>query len=314
MHNKIIGTAIIFLFCSIIACAQPSKDVEQLKEFKYQKDIIYKTIGGDTLDMILFLPPNVKQGTKMPVMLYTHGGGWGGGNKFNILGAPFIGTLKTILNKGIACATIDYRLTRVGRSTVYDCVSDCKDAARFLMKNAEKYSLDVDRMGVWGGSAGGHLCLMTALADNKYFKGDESLQQYEPNFLCTVSYFPLTSFVKTEYLKDSNFEKPQRFISILGGPLSEKQNLAKRLSPVEWINKNSTPVFLLHGEQDKVLPIEQSIYLEEVGKAKGADIKLLRVKNAGHSFNGKNISPSMDDINKIAAEYIIKKLIIEKNK
>ncbi len=314
MYYRIIGTAFSIIFCTIISCAQMSRDAVQLKEFEYQKDIIYKTIGGDTLDLILFLPSNVKQGTKVPVMLYTHGGGWGGGNKFNILGAPFIGTLKTILNKGIACATIEYRLTRVGKSTAYDCVSDCKDAARFLMKNAEKYSLDVDRMGVWGGSAGGHLSLMTALADNKSFKGDESLQKYEPNFLCVVSYFPLTSFVKTEYLKGSNFENSPRFISILGGLLSEKQDLAKMLSPAEWIHKNSTPVFLLHGEQDNVLPIKQSIYLEEVGKAKGADIKLLRVKNAGHSFNGENISPTMDEINKIAAEYIIEKLMIKKIK
>ena len=107
----------------------------------------------------------------MPVMIFTHGGGWGGGNKYKILGAPFIGTLQTLLNNGIACATIDYRLTRLGKSTAYDCVVDCKDAARFLMKNAKKYGLDVHRMGVWGGSAGGHLSLMTALAANNTLKG-----------------------------------------------------------------------------------------------------------------------------------------------
>lgn len=143
-------------------------------------------------------------------------------------------------------------------------------------------------------------------------QSSKDMEKYKPDFLCVVSYFPLTSFVKTEYLKDSNFGKPQRFIPILGGLLSENQNLAKMLSPAEWMNKHSTPVFLLHGDQDKVLPIEQSIYLEEVGKAKGADINLLRVKNAGHSFNGENISPSMADINKIAAEYIIEKLMIGK--
>lgn len=301
-------TVFILLFCAIISRAQTSKEVDKLKDFNYQKDIIYKTVNGDTLDMILFLPPHVKQRAKMPVMLYTHGGGWGGGNKFNVLGAPFIGTLKTILNNDIVCASIEYRLTRVGKSTVYDCVTDCKDAARFLMKNAAKYSLDINRMGVWGGSAGGHLSLMTALADNDSFKGSESLQKYGPSFLCIVSYFPLTSFVQTEYLKGSNFENSPRFIPILGGLLSEKLELAKKLSPVEWITKKSTPVFLLHGEEDNVLPIKQSLYLEEVGKLRGADVKLMRIKNAGHSFNGENISPTMDEINKIAAEYIIEKL------
>jgi len=311
MYFRIITSALVLLYCSINANAQSSKDIERLKEFNYEQNIVYKIIDGDTLDMIIFFPKE-KINTKMPVMLYTHGGGWGGGDKLNIMGRPFLGTLKTMLENGIACATIEYRLTRAGKSTVYDCVSDCKDAARFIMKNAERYGFDVGRMGVWGGSAGGHLSLMTALADNKSFKGDKSLQKYSPRFLCVVSYYPLTSFVKQEYLVGSNFEKPERYIPLMGGLLSDNLELAKKLSPAEWINKNSPPVFLLHGEEDNVLPISQSIYFEEVGKECGADIQLLRVKNAGHSFNGENITPSMDDINKLAAEYIIEKLKVEK--
>jgi len=308
MYYKIIGTIYISLFYIFTSFAQTPAEIKLLNEFNYKKDIIYKIVDGDTLDMILFFPKE-KISSKMPVMLYTHGGGWGGGSKYNIFRPAFFGTLKKMLENGIACATIEYRLTRIGKSNVYDCVTDCKDAARFLMKNADKYSLDVNRMGVWGGSAGGHLSLMTALADNNSFLGDDALHKYNPQFLCVVSYFPLTSFVNTENLKGSNFEKPNRFIPILGGTLSEKYNLAKKLSPVEWIQKNSPSVFLLHGEQDKVLPIMQSIYLEKVGNSVGADIKLLKVKNAGHSFRGENISPSIEEINKIAANYIIKKLL-----
>jgi acetyl esterase/lipase len=306
MYHRIIGIVSVFLFCALITSAQSSNDFEKLKQFNY-KTVVYKTVDGDTLNMILF-SPEVEAATKMPVMIFIHGGGWGGGNKYKIAGTPFFGTLESLLNNGIACATIEYRLTRLGKSTAYDCVVDCKDAARFLIKNADGYSLDINRMGVWGDSAGGHLCLMTALADNNSFTGDESLKKYKPRFQCIASYYPLTSFVNPEFLKGSNFEDPKRFIPILGGLLSEKQELAKLLSPVEWINKNSPPVLLLHGEQDKVLPIQQSIYLEEVGRARGADIKLLRVKNADHSFNGENILPSMADINKIAAEYIIEEL------
>jgi acetyl esterase/lipase len=176
------------------------------------------------------------------------------------------------------------------------------------MKNTEDYSLDAGRIGVWGDSAGGHLCLMTGLADNKRFAGDESLKKFNPKFLCIASYYPLTSFTHPELLKESNFDNPQRFIPLLGGLVSEKQDMAKLLSPVEWIDKNSPPVLLLHGEQDKVLPIQQSIFLEDVGKAKGADIQLLRVKNADHSFNGENPEPSMEEINKFAARFMIEKL------
>jgi acetyl esterase/lipase len=300
----------ILLFSSVVTYSQSSKDFELLKHFSNQKNIVYKIIGGDTLDLILFLP-KVKTGANMPVMVFIHGGGWGAGNKFKIFGDPFFGTLKALHDNGIACATIEYRLTRIGKSTACDCVVDCKDAVRFLMKNSDEFSLDSTRIGVWGDSAGGHLCLMTALADNNEFKGDESLRNYSPKFLCVASYYPLTSFVNPEYLVGSNFEKPDRFIPLLGGLLSDNYDLARKLSPVEWIDKNSPPVFLLHGEEDNVLPIRQSTYLLEVGKERGADIQLLKVKNAGHSFNGENISPSMDEINKIAAEYIVAKLKIE---
>jgi len=307
MQIRIMTTVLVFMFLVIGTVAQSSKDIGKIKQFSH-KTVVYKTVDGDTLDMILF-SPEVETAAKMPVMIFLHGGGWGGGNKYKISGTPFFGTLESLLNKGIACATIEYRLTRLGKSTAYDCVVDCKDAVRFLMKNADEYSLDVNRMGVWGDSAGGHLCLMTALADNKSFKGDESLKKYKPRFQCIASYYPLTSFVHPEFLKGSNFEKPERFIPLLGGLVSEKQDLAKLLSPVEWIGKNSPPVLLLHGEQDKVLPIQQSIYLEEVGKAMGADIQLLRVKNADHSFNGENPVPSIEEINKIAAQFMIERLI-----
>lgn len=306
MTIRLLSIFLFFLLGALISSAQSPKDMEKLKQF-YIKTVIYKTVDGDTLDMILFFP-EVKSATKTPVMIFIHGGGWGGGNKYKIAGAPFFGTLESLLNNGIACATIEYRLTRLGKSTAYDCVVDCKDAVRFLMKNADEYSLDTSRIGVWGDSAGGHLCLMTALADNNSFKGDESLKKYKPRFQCVASYYPLTSFVNPEFLKGSNFEKPERFIPLLGGLVSEKQDMAKLLSPVEWIGKNSPPVLLLHGEQDNVLPIQQSIYLEEVGKAKGANIQLLRVKNADHSFNGENPLPSIEEINKIAAQFLIEKL------
>ena len=310
MIYKLVIISILTISGSLIR-AQTAKEMKFLEQLNYEKDIVYKIIDGDTLDMILF-SPKVKSDSKSPVMIYTHGGGWGGGSKYNIFKSGFNSTLKTLLDNGIVCATIEYRLTRVGKSNAYDCVTDCKDAARFLMHNAEKYSLDVNRMGVWGGSAGGHLSLMTALGDNKNFIGDKSLSSYNPKFVCVASYFPLTSFIETENLKGSNFEKPNRFIPILGGLLSDKEEIAKSLSPVELLKADSPPILLLHGNKDDVLPISQSIYMVKVAKKVGANVRLLTVENAGHSFNGENISPSIERINQISADFILKELEIEK--
>lgn len=299
--------AVLFIYCFTVH-AQTEKQKKHLTQFKYERDIVYKIIDEDTLDMILFLPRE-RECMKTPIMLHTHGGGWGGGNKYKILQPVFLGTLRKLLENGIACASIEYRLTRVGKSTAYDCVVDCKDAARFLMKNAEKYSLDPNCMGVWGGSAGGHLSLMTALGDNNSFIGDELLNAYNPQFRCVAAYFPLTSFIEGERLKDSNFDNPKRFIPLLGGLLAEKEKLAKALSPAELLDKDSSPILLLHGEDDKVLPFAQSENMMERAEKIAANVQLYKVKHADHSFNGENISPSMEQINQFAAEFIIRNLI-----
>ncbi len=291
--------------------AQSERDLKFLSQFNCEKNIIYKTVNGDTLDMTIFFPKNKPSG-KMPVMLYTHGGGWGKGDKYNIFGPAFVKTLKILTENGIACASIEYRLTRRDTSTVYDCVVDCKDAARFLMKNADKYSFDVTKMGVWGGSAGGHLSLMTALGKNSDFIGDKSLSQYNPNFICVASYFPLTSFIKPENLIGSNFEKPSRFIPMFGTLLSENEELAKSMSPAEILTKNAPPILLLHGENDKVLPIAQSNYMLDVAKKIGASVVLYAIKNAGHGFQGKDISPTMDEINQYSANFMMKYLLDKK--
>lgn len=307
----------LILICLIIVVAgaghaaekqSPSaKNLALLEEFKTQRDIVYKTVNGESLDMILFLPER-KLSARMPVMLYTHGGGWGGGDKFKVFDPVFRDTLRILLDNGIVCAAIEYRLTREGISTAVDCVTDCKDAARFLVKNAKQYHLDPDRMGVWGGSAGGHLSLMTGLADNKLFPGDENLADTDPAFCCIASYYPAVSFLDPELFKNTNFETPERFIPMLGGLLEDRRDVAALISPVEHIKKGSPPVLLLHGDDDVILPIAHSLYFIKIAREKCAEATLLTVNGGGHSFKGKNISPSMPEINRLAADFIISNL------
>ena len=283
------------------------KEATLLEEFKTKDNIVYKTVNGESLDLILFLPKKTTS-DKMPVMLYTHGGGWGGGNKYRILKPSFLDTLRILLDNGVACASIEYRLTRRGISTAIDSVADCKDAARFLILNADKYRLDTDRMGVWGGSAGGHLSLMTGLADNELFPADPILAKANPEFRCIASYYPATSFLKPELSKGSNFEKPQRMIPMIGGLAKDKPEATALISPTEHLKKTSPPTLLLHGDNDTVLPIAHSLYFIEIAQMRKADAELLTVKNGGHSFSGKDISPSMPEINRIAANFILSKL------
>ena len=87
-------------------------------------------------------------------------------------------------------------LIKTAQSTVYDSVVDCKDAAQYLIKHLNKYSLDPNNYGIWGSSEGGHLALMTALSPKSDFPTtDPLLSVYTPNFRFANAYCPVTSMI-----------------------------------------------------------------------------------------------------------------------
>jgi acetyl esterase/lipase len=284
-----------------------SGDEMTLSSYHHLKDITYKTADGQDLKMVLFLPAKAIEGP-YPVMLYTHGGGWNSGDPFNVFNAPFKRSLDSLLANGVAVASIEYRLARLGTSSAYECAVDCMDAARFLMKHAVQFKLDTDKMGVWGGSAGGHLALLTGLADPRLFPGDEALAAFSPQFVVIASYYPATTLLDPDIVNDGILREKWRMNLILGGTTKDKPARAKLLSPVTHLKQDSPPVLLLHGDTDPALPIANSLHMAEVAKKVGADVELLVVRNAGHVFKGKAIHPSMEAINDRAAEFILSKL------
>ncbi|ANW97420.1 hypothetical protein AXE80_03375 [Wenyingzhuangia fucanilytica] len=308
MKLKQVSLLLLVMLCTpLFVTGQNAKDKKILDTFPNKEVVVYKTIDGQELDMTIFYPSADKMTSKNPWMLHVHGGGWAGGSKYNILKKAFLGTLKSLVDNGVVCATIEYRLAK-GKSNAYDAAVDAKDAARFLLKNAKQYKLSKKNYGVWGGSAGGHLSLVTALGNNKDFKGDDELAKCNPNFKFVVSYFPFTSCVAPELRPNSIFEDGKLFERLLGAPLEEKPALAKLLSPTELLNRKSPPILLIHGDKDDVLPIINSTYMVEVAKEKKADVELLTIKNAAHSFHGEHLSPSIQELNDYATRYIMSHL------
>ena len=302
--------SLLVILCSIMIVKGECRAADKsalFAEYNCRTGIVYKTVNGEQLDLALFFP-KTKKYEKAPVMVYVHGGAWANHDKTVVFWPAFRETLDILLANGMACASIEYRLNRPNVSTVYDCVVDCKDAARFLVKHAGEYGLDPDRMGTWGGSAGGHLCLMMALTSDDLFPGDPELKGFMPHYRCVASYFPVTSFVVPEVLAGSNFENPNRFIPVLGGPLEEHKDLAKALSPTEYVSPANPPVLLLHGNKDITVSCRSSTYMMDVAKEKGADYTLLTVTNGMHGFGGENIQPSMPEINQMAAKFIMENL------
>ena len=298
---------IAFLFSSSFMYGQNARELELLKGFNHKETVVYKTVDGVELNMDIFYPDAAKMKEKNPWMIHVHGGGWAGGSKYKILKPPFLSSLHTLVDSGVVCVSIEYRKAR-GNSNAYDSAVDAKDATRFLLKNAEKFKLDKEKYGIWGGSAGGHLSLVTALGSDSDFQGDSKLADVSIRYKCVVSYFPFTSCLNPDLRPGSIFEDETLFVRLLGAPLNEKLDLARLLSPTELLKETSSPILLIHGDKDTTLPIKNSLYMMKVAKNKNADVQLLTIKNAGHSFSGSNISPSMKDLNNYAAKYMLSHL------
>jgi len=272
-------------------------------EFDYTPNITYKKVGEKALQLDLLTPKDLKAAAA-PLLIYIHGGGWGGGDRYRMVREDVSGVFHRCAKAGIICGSLEYRLNN-DKATAFDSAGDCKDALRFLVKHAAEHHIDPTRIGTIGGSAGGHLSLVTALGDPKDFPGDPALAGNDPaSIRCEIAYYPATDF--TDNALAARFLGPRAKI-MFGGPVEEKTEVIRLLSPVALIKKTSTPVYCFHGDADKTLPVENSRRLYEKGKAVGADIQYTEVKNGGHGFSG-DCTPTVPEICDKAAQFAIERL------
>ncbi len=144
----------LFLVCVALATAAPSLAEENRLTLpagvKQIADIVYARVGGTELHMDINLPEKMPD-KPLPVVVWIHGGGWKQGTyKWN-RSAWFV-------KHGYAAASIQYRF--IDEAIFPAQIHDCKAAIRFLRANASKYGIDPSCIGVWGGSAGGHLAAL----------------------------------------------------------------------------------------------------------------------------------------------------------
>lgn len=257
-------TAIILVFLTLPAAAQRN----------VTRDVEYGKAGGESLRLDIYLPRDRSEELH-PAVIYIHGGGWRGGDKSRGAQAT------ELVRRGIALFSINYRLS--GTAKYPAAVEDCRTAVRWVRENARKYGIDPQRLGLLGSSAGGHLSLLVAL----------SAEKEEDKVQAVCSWFGPADFT-TGYEKKSN----SAAWVFLGGSPSELPEVFKEASPATYVSKDDPPVFLVHGEKDTTVDIEQSEILNRKLKSVGVDVEFLRVKNAGHGFRptGGRPSPSKPEI------------------
>jgi acetyl esterase/lipase len=277
------------------------------EDLKIVNNIVFKQVGEKKLDLMLF-QPLLKKYEKAPLVVYIHGGGWGGGDKYKVLRNGIIGVIRSLNQAGLVCASIEYRLADGKPALANDSVTDCKDAVRYLVKHAQEYGIDPQRVGTFGSSAGGHLTLVTALGKDSDYPCDPALDGPAGKIRCVAAYYPLVSFVDAECMKGGNFARPERMVPLLGGLLTEKRELALKLSPIELLRADSPAILVAHGDADTVLSVHNAIAMRDAAQTKGVPIECIISKGAGHGFSGDAITPTIPEINQQTTAFFLKHL------
>ena len=266
-------------------------------------DVVYKTTEQGPLKLDLHYPAAPKTGAKVPLVLFTHGGGWAAGTKtIGDRGVRFMG-VKALNAQGFCVASVDYRLcTKEGNVTVRDCVTDAKDALRFLAKNAASFSLDAERVFTWGDSAGGHLAQMLLLSPPESFPGDPMLADAKYRLIAGVSWYGPCDFEKIElFTPPGGKGVGDRFATrIIKTGADEKAKFAayREVSPVSYLSSTSPPLLMMQGDKDPTIPVHQAHYMKDRGDAAKAPVEVFIVENSGHNWRevGGALRPSLEEI------------------
>jgi acetyl esterase/lipase len=241
----------------------------------FTRDIEYSNPDEQHLKLNLARPKEAKGA--MPAVLCIHGGGFRAGSR-----EGYNGLCIKLAQHGFVAATTSYRLAPKYQFPA--AVHDVKAAVRWLRANAATYQIDPARIGVTGGSAGGHLAqLLGVTAGVKEFEGEGGNAGQSSSVVCVVNEYGPSDFTKS-YGK--SVDAAEVLPLFLGGNLETARQRHIQASPLNWVTPDAAPTLILHGTEDKYVAYEQGVWMRDRLQACGVEVELVTFEGAGHGFKG----------------------------
>ena len=253
-------------------------------------DVTYCTLGGVDLKMDVYFPEDREQ--VMPAVVYVHGGGWAAGDK---RGGPGVADTRAMLQAGFAVFSVNYRLAP--EFLFPAMIQDVKCAIRSIRARATEYRIDPERIGAWGGSAGGHLVALLGTSDpdaaldvGEYLDQSSRVQAVVDMFGPADLTIPVTTYEQMQLLTNAF-------------PIDQYV----KGSPVTYASPDDPPFLILQGDKDALVPLEQSVALYERLTAQNVPATLVVVRNAGHGFKPVDgiPTPSPSEISQMVLAFLL---------
>ena len=253
-------------------------------------DLAYAGTDNPRQRLDLYLPKVRKSDKPLPLIVFIHGGGWRNGDK-----AGGGGKVASFVQSGeFAGASIGYRLTSEAQWPAQ--IHDCKAAIRWLKAHAKEHGLDPEKIAVWGTSAGGHLVShLGTSGDVPELEGKLGAHlDQSSRVTCVVNFFGPENFltmVRQPSTIDRTQGKDYPEALLLGGPVLEREMVAREASPVTHVSKGDAPFFTAHGTKDPLVPFAQAEEIHAALQKAGVPSLLQEMTGGGHGFQ----SPTLYD-------------------
>jgi acetyl esterase/lipase len=270
-RKAIVTVSIVgILLCSVL------RKVQAEDSFTIKPDVVYGHKAGMALTFDV-IQPDKPNGA---AVLFMVSGGWVSfwvpPETFMSPQAPFgLNHFRELVDKGYTLFIV-----RHGSSPQFkvpEAVADVRRAVRFIRANAEKYGIDADRIGVCGGSAGGHLSLMLGTASDDGTKDSkDEIDRASDRVAAVVAYFPPVKLSEILELKN-------RFPALDFDP-----QLADSVSPLLFVTHDDPPTLLVHGDRDDLVKLDNSERILAAFEKEKVPCELIVIEGARHGFGGKD--------------------------
>src|SRR4051794_1199884 len=284
----ILGATVVFPPSLATAADEPTA----APGFERTEDVIYGRKYGTALTLDVFQPRANADGA---AVVFVVSGGFYSAHE-SITPTFF----RTLLDRGYTVVTVVHGSQP--RYQVPEIVKDVNRAVRFIRHHAGDYGIDPDRIGITGASAGGHLSLMLGTAgDAGNPRAEDPVDRTSSRVQAVACFFPPTDLLNygapgLAVIRAKDHGKPFRPAfdyreldkeTNLWVPVTDPEQLrriAQEVSPIYHASPDDPPTLILHGDADRLVPLQQSEAIVERLKKAGVETKLVVKPGAGHGW------------------------------
>lgn len=282
----------VMIAALLVAGCAPAIRAGEIPPWTRTEDVIYGRKHGMALTLDVFKP---RQATGAAV-IFAVSGGW-----FSAHEAIDVKVFEEFLRRGYTVFAVVHGSQP--RFTIPEAIDDMHRSVRFIRHRAKDYGIDSERIAIAGCSAGGHLSLMIGTAGRHGDPNAKDPVDRESSRVQAVGcYYPPTDFLnygepgrdvfKALDAELAAFKAPfdfqefdaqsKRFVLITDA--AKRREIAASISPITHVSPDDAPTLILHGDADKLVPLQQAQLMHQALEKAGVPARLVVKEGHGHGW------------------------------